>query len=38
MHFIQFYQECKRLGSHGAFLNILSKDLFFLEGPEEMIL
>ena len=26
--YTQFYQECKRLGSHSAFLNILSKDLF----------
>jgi len=26
--YTQFYQECKRLGSHSAFLNIFSKDLF----------
>ena len=33
MHFI--HRFIKRLGSNSAFLNILSKVLFFLEGPED---
>jgi len=33
MHFIHsFMKECKRLGFHSAFLNILCKDIFSWKG------